>query len=94
MAQPSTGGPIEVSALLLPYLSPSIYFLFYVLNPCFFQVHTSFELRDIISIDDEKFTITFSKFSELQKRAVNIAGMYFGVRWKEPRLKNHDNSTM
>jgi len=44
------------------------------------QVHTSFELRDVINIDDEKFTITFS--------------MYFGVRWKEPRLKNFDNTTI
>ena len=25
------------------------------------EVHTSFELRDVIDIDDEKFTITFSK---------------------------------
>ena len=23
-----------------------------------------------------------------------IPGMYFGVRWKEPRLKNYDNTTM
>ena len=27
------------------------------------EVHTSFELRDVIDIDDEKFTITFSKHS-------------------------------
>ena len=25
------------------------------------EVHTSFELNDVIDIDDEKFTITFSK---------------------------------
>ena len=25
------------------------------------EVHTSFELRDVIDIDDEKFTITFSE---------------------------------
>jgi len=43
------------------------------------EVHTSFELRDVIDIDDEKFTITFS--------------MYFGLQWKEPRLRNYDNST-
>jgi len=43
------------------------------------EVHTSFELRDVIDIDDDKFTITFS--------------MYFGVKWKEPRLINHDNSS-
>ena len=23
-----------------------------------------------------------------------FVGMYFGVRWKEPRLKNYDNTTM
>ena len=26
------------------------------------EVHTSFELRDVIDIDDDKFSITFSKF--------------------------------
>ena len=26
------------------------------------EVHTSFELRDVIDIDDEKFSITFSKY--------------------------------
>jgi hypothetical protein len=25
------------------------------------EVHTSFELRDVIDIDDEKFSITFSE---------------------------------
>lgn len=44
------------------------------------QVHTTFELRDVINIDDDKFTITFS--------------MYFGVRWREPRLRNYDNTTI
>ena len=27
------------------------------------EVHTSFELRDVIDIDDEKFSITFSEYS-------------------------------
>jgi len=43
-------------------------------------VNISFEIRDVINVDDEKFTITFS--------------MYFGVRWKEPRLINVDNNTV
>ena len=29
------------------------------------EVHTSFELRDVIDIDDDKFSITFSKFEYL-----------------------------
>ena len=42
-------------------------------------VHTEFELKDVINIDDNKFTITFS--------------MYLGVRWREPRMVNRDNSS-
>ena len=65
------GKPIQVQAIkgnnILVFLDCEImwewewFSWFKMWNQMIVQVHTSFELRDVINIDDEKFTITFSK---------------------------------
>ena len=83
------GKPIQVQAIkgniILVFLDCEImwewewFSWFKMWNQMIVQVHTSFELRDVINIDDEKFTITFSEYFLFHLNHMKFIVVY---RWR------------